>query len=79
MLDELSIAQQKLVAEHNEQLGRLETSYREEARETQEQFKVLVKPSLFRLMIDYLCFNGLVIELLVVHSDHVRLSLFYFS
>ena len=40
MLDEFSIDQQKVVAEHKEQLERLESSYKEEARKSQDEFKV---------------------------------------
>jgi hypothetical protein len=40
MLDEFSIDQQKVVAEHKEQLEKLETSYKDEARKNQEEFKV---------------------------------------
>ena len=41
MLDEFSIDQQKVVAEHKEQLERLESSYKDEARKSQDEFKVL--------------------------------------
>ena len=41
MLDEFSIDQQKVVAEHKEQLERLESSYKDEARNSQDEFKVL--------------------------------------
>ncbi|XP_028408032.1 GRIP1-associated protein 1-like [Dendronephthya gigantea] len=39
ILDEFSIDQQKLVAEHKEQLERLETSYKDEAKKTEDEFK----------------------------------------
>lgn len=41
MLDEFSIDQQKVVTEHQDQLERLETSYKEEAKKSQEEFKVI--------------------------------------
>ena len=40
MLDEFSIDQQKVVAEHKEQLERLGSSYKDEARKSQDEFKV---------------------------------------
>ncbi|CAB4024731.1 Hypothetical predicted protein, partial [Paramuricea clavata] len=43
MLDEFSIDQQKVVAEHKEQLKKLETSYKDEARENQEEFKKTIE------------------------------------
>ena len=40
MLDEFAIDQQKVVGEHKEQLERLETNYKDEAKKNQEEFKV---------------------------------------
>ena len=40
MLDEFAIDQQKVVAEHKEQLQRLETSYKDEAKKSQSEYKV---------------------------------------
>jgi hypothetical protein len=42
MLEEISIDQQKFVGEHEEQLEKLQTSYKDEARKNQEKFKVLI-------------------------------------
>ena len=43
LLDEFSIDRQKLVAEHKEQLERLETSYKDEAAKNQSEFKKTIE------------------------------------
>lgn len=40
MLDEFSIEQQKTVTEHKQQMNKMETSYKEEAKKNQDEYKV---------------------------------------